>query len=197
MDWLKDLNFIQYILLGAGIVVLMYVIVLYNNLVTLKNNVSKAWANIDVLLKQRHEELPKLIATCKKYMEYEKGVLEKITELRNAVNQFRAEGNIEGLGKAETELRGVLGRLFALAENYPDLKTNQTFLHLQGRISSLENAIADRRELYNESATINNIRIEQFPDMLVALLFRSKHRVLLEFTEEETGPVDVNALFKE
>jgi LemA protein len=197
MDFFNDLEVVHYIAGGAILLVLMYFVVIFNNLIRLKNNVAKAWSNIDVLLKQRHEELPKLVATCKKYMEYEKGVLEKVTELRNSVNQLRQAGDVEGLGAAETEMRGALGRLFALAENYPDLKANDVFIHLTARISSLENAIADRRELYNESANINNIRIEQFPDLIVALILRFKHKALLEFSEEETGPVDVKGLFEQ
>lgn len=193
---LSQLNILHWFILAVSLVVLTYFIIIYNNLVALKNNVRKAWANIDVLLKQRHEELPKLVATCKKYMEYEKSTLEKITELRNTVNQMRQAGDIQGLGHAETDLRSSLGKLFALAENYPDLKANNSFIHLQGRISSLENSIADRRELYNEGATINNIRIEQFPDVIVALLLRFKHQHLLEFEAEELGPVNVNDLFK-
>ncbi|HET9843925.1 MAG TPA: LemA family protein [Gammaproteobacteria bacterium] len=197
MEWLQELHFLHYILIGFGLVVLFYFMVVYNSLVALKNNVKKAWANIDVLLKQRHEELPKLVTTCKQYMGYERDVLEKITELRNTVNQMRTSGDILGLGSAESHLRDALGRLFALSENYPDLKADSTFLHLQARISSLENAIADRRELYNENATLNNIRIEQFPDIVVAFIFRFKHQPMLEFQVEELGPVDMNALFKD
>ncbi len=195
MDFLNHLDISHYVIGGAILLILMYFIVIFNNLVRLKNNVIKAWSNIDVLLKQRHDELPKLVATCRKYMEYEKGTLEKITELRNIVNDMRQKGDIEGLGAAETELRGNLGKLFALAENYPDLKANDVFVHLSARISSLENAIADRRELYNESATINNTRIEQFPDLIVASALRFKQKTLLKFAEEEIAPVDMDKLF--
>lgn len=195
MDFFNELSVAHYIIGGLSVLILFYFIVIFNHLVRLKNNVAKAWSNIDVLLKQRHEELPKLVATCKKYMEYEKGVLEKVTELRNTVNSMRQQGDIEGLGQAETDLRGTLGKLFALAENYPDLKANDVFVHLTGRISGLENAIADRRELYNESATVNNIRIQQIPDIIVAFVFRFKKKALLEFSDEETGPVDMDTLF--
>lgn len=92
-------------------------------------------------------------------------------------------------------LRGALGNLFALAESYPDLKANQTFQQLQTRISALENAIADRREFYNESVNVNNVRIEQFPDVIVARLFNFKSAQLLEFSEEEKKDVDVKGLF--
>lgn len=196
MDFLLDMSIGQYVLIGLVILLLIYFIIIFNNLVRIKNNVFKAWSNIDVLLKQRHEELPKLVSTCKQYMTYEKDVLQKITELRNSINQMRKNEDIEGLGGAETELRNALGRLFALAENYPDLKANQVFMHLATRISGIENAIADRRELYNENATINNIRIQQFPDMIVAFTLRFKKQPLLEFSEAETGPINIDELFR-
>lgn len=189
-------NFMNYVWLGLGLFVLFYIILIFNNLVSLKNNVKKAWANIDVLLKQRHDELPKLIETCKQYMTYEQPTLEKITELRSKAMQAREQGDVNALGKAEGLLRGSIGNLFALAENYPDLKANQTFQHLQTRISALENAIADRRELYNESVTVNNIRIEQIPDIMVAKLFGFKRFEPLEFAVSETADVDVQQLFR-
>ena len=99
------------------------------------------------------------------------------------------------LGEAETQLRSGLGRLFALAENYPDLKADQSFQHLQSRISDLENGIADRRELYNDAVNLNNIRIEQFPDVLIARRFNFKAHELLEFSEEEIADVNMQALF--
>lgn len=184
-------------LLGAIFVfLLMYFIVIYNNFVSLKNNIKKAWANIDVLLKQRHDELPKLVETCKQYMQFEKETLNKITEQRAVAMKAREQGDVAALGKAEGALRASLGTIFAVAENYPDLKTNQTFNQLQDRISQLENSIADRRELYNESVTLNNIRIEQFPDLLVAKVCRFRHFVPLEFSLQETADVNVGSLFK-
>lgn len=186
----------NYVLMGIGGVALIYFIVLFNNLVTLKNNAKKAWANIDVLLKQRHDELPKLIETCKQYMQYERETLEKITLARQKAVAARQSGDIPTMGQAEAFLKGTLGNLFALAENYPDLKTNDTFNHLQKRISGLENTIADRRELYNESVTLNNIRIEQFPDIIVAKIFGFKHLDTLEFASNELTDVDVSAQFK-
>lgn len=187
---------IHYSLIGMGILILVFLIVIYNNLVALKNNVKKAWANIDVLLKQRHDELPKLIETCKQYMQYERETLEKITQARQMAMEARAKGDLMAMGQAESALRSTLGNLFALAENYPQLKTNETYAHLQTRISGLENTIADRRELYNESVTLNNIRIEQFPDVLVAKLFAFKHFDTLEFSAPELADIDVSAQFK-
>lgn len=189
------MDIVDYILIALGIALILYIIVLYNNLVALKRNTNKSWSNIDVLLKQRHDELPKLVETCKQYMTYEKTTLENITKARNLVNQARAAGDIEGLGKAETFLRSQLGNLFALAEDYPELKANDAYNHLQSRISGLENAIADRREYYNETATLNNIRIEQFPDVLVAKLFAFRAFSLLEFSDQEKKDVNISSLF--
>ena len=176
-------------------VALLYLVTLYNNLVSLKHNVSKSLANIDVLLKQRHSELPKLVSTCKEYMQYEQETLEAVISARNAVASAQQNQDIRALGQAETSLRAGLGHLFALAENYPELKANESFQHLQQRISGLEEAIADRREVYNESVNLNNVRIEQFPDVLLANFFNFKPFELLEFSEEEKKDVDVAGLF--
>lgn len=176
-------------------IAVVYLITLYNSLVNVKNGVSKAWANIDVLLKQRHDELPKLIETCKQYMKFEQDTLARVIEARSKVFTAREAQNVPALGQAETGMRAALGSLFALAESYPELKANQTFQQLQTRISSLENAIADRREFYNESVNINNVRIEQFPDTIVASMFGFKAAQLLEFSEEEKKDVDVKSLF--
>jgi LemA protein len=172
-----------------------YFILIYNNLVQLKHNVSKAWANIDVLLKQRHDELPKLVETCKQYMRYEKDALEAIIKARSAVASAQQDADIKALGMAETQMRMGLGNLFALAEDYPELKANQSFQHLHSRITGLEHDIADRREFYNESTNINNIRIEQFPDVMVAKSMGFKAFDLLEFSETEKADVNLKALF--
>jgi LemA protein len=184
--------------IAAGLVAITlatYTVVLYNRLVALKHNVAQSWSNIDVLLKQRHDELPKLVETCKQYMGYEQATLAKVMEARGQVQQARAQGDVPALGAAESGLRMGLGQLFALAEAYPELKADSHFQHLQDRISGLENAIADRREYYNQSVNSNNIRIEQFPDVLVARLFAFRPFDLLEFSEEETADVNLGALF--
>jgi LemA protein len=185
-----------FIILGVIVVTAIYIVMIYNNLVTLKHNVSKAWANIDVLLKQRHDELPKLIEVCKRYMGYEQETMEKVMKARSAVASAQQSGNIGALGSAEGQLRMGLGGLFALAEAYPDLKADQSFQHLQSRITGLENTIADRREFYNEAVNLNNVRIEQFPDVIVAKNFNFKEAELLEFDAEEIKDVDVKALFE-
>ena len=178
--------------LGVGLV---YFIMAYNNLVQLKNDLTKAWANIDVLLKQRHDELPKLIDTCKQYMQYEQATLEKVINARSQVASAREAQNMVALGAAEGALRAGLGSLFALAEAYPELKANEQFMHLHGRITGLENAIADRREFYNESVNNNNVRIAQFPDLIVARLFSFGPAQMLRFEAAELADVDVGKRF--
>ena len=184
------------ILLAISLVATLYIIFLYNNLVSLKHSISKSWSNIDVLLKQRHDELPKLVEVCKQYMSYERETLEKIIKARSAVMNARSHGDVKGIGQAETALRVGLGNLFALAEDYPDLKANDNFQQLQARISQLENSIADRREVYNEAVNINNVRIEQFPDVIIARMFNFKDFQLLVFSEEERRDVNVKSLFE-
>jgi LemA protein len=186
-----------FIFWGLLAVLLVYVVLIYNNLVSIKHNVSKAWSNIDVLLKQRHDELPKLVETCRQYMKYEQETLEKVMQARSSVASAQQQGDIGQLGQAEGALRLGLGNLFALAEDYPELKANETFQHLQARITGLENAIADRREFYNESVNINNVRIEQFPDVIIARMFNFKSFTLLEFSVEETADVNLHGLFEQ
>lgn len=129
-------------------------------------------------------------------MKFEQDTLVRVMEARSSVSSAREQRNIGALGQAEGELRGALGRLFAVAEAYPELKTNETFRHLQARISTLENSIADRREFYNESVNINNVRIEQFPDSIVAALFSFQAMQLLKFSTAETADVDMKQLFQ-
>jgi len=188
-------NVAGYVILALLLISGIYSVIIYNGLVSLKHNVSKAWSNIEVLLKQRHDELPKLVDVCKEYMGYERETLTRVMEARARVAAAQRDGDVKALGSAESEMRLGLGNLFAVAEAYPDLKANENFQHLQQRVTGLENAIADRREFYNESANINNIRVEQFPDVLVARLFNFRAFDLLEFTEEEKADVSIQALF--
>jgi len=176
-------------------VVVLYFVITYNSLVSVKNNVEKAWSNINVLLKQRHDELPKLIDTCRQYMQHEQTTLEKVIQARTQVNEARDQHDVTALGQAESALRVGLGGLFAVAESYPELKSNQNFLMLQTRITGLENQIADRREFYNDSVYINNVRVQQFPDLIVARLLGFTKESLLKFSSEELADVDVSQRF--
>lgn len=184
------------ILLGILTVTVIWAVMTYNSLVNLKHNVSKAWANIDVLLKQRHDELPKLVEVCKQYSQFEQQTLEKVMQARSAVFSASQSRNIEALGTAENQLRHSLGQINAVAEAYPELKANDNFQHLLSRITGLENTIADRREFYNDSVNINNVRIEHFPDTLIARLFGFMPFKLLKFNSAQTADVDVAQLFK-
>jgi len=153
-------------LLMIGVIVLVaYVVGVYNMLVRLANNIDKAWSNIDVILKQRHDELPKLVEVCNSYMIHERETLESVTKARTA---YSTGLNIDDKAQAENQIVGALGKLFAVAEQYPDLKANQEFLALQQRISALESTIADRREFYNDSVNLYNIAIQQIPTLWVA-----------------------------
>jgi len=184
-------------MLGAVILVLLlfffvgialYFVSIYNGLIRLVRNIEKAWANIDVLLKQRYDELPKLIKVCEGYMKHERQTLEKLTAARTACLQ--AQGTNQAV-QAENQLAGVLKTLFAVAENYPDLKANQNFLQLQQRISYLESQIADRREFYNDSVNVYNIRIHQVPDMWVAGNMGLSDKEMFKVSEEERKDVDI------
>lgn len=186
-----------FLLVTAAVVIglVLYVISAYNRLVALKHNVKTAWSNIDVLLQQRHEELPKLVATCKQFMGYEQETLERVIQARSQVASARASGDMAALGSAEGLMGASLGGLFAVAEDYPELKASDAFQQLQGRISSLEDAIADRREFYNDSVNLNNITVDAFPTNLVAARFNFIHRKLIEVEEHKREDVDVGALF--
>lgn len=186
----------------AGIVLLFlivvffgYTVVIYNGLVRVRAEVKLTWANIDVLLVQRHDELPKLVEVCKGYMKYEADTLERVMRARAGVDAARSSGNVSSVGTAERELRSGLTGLYAVAENYPQLKASEPFLHLQQRISSLETAIADRREVYNDAVNTNNIRIQAFPDVLVARLGDFPPARLLQFQADEKADVDLKAAF--
>jgi len=169
--------------------IIAYVVGTYNMLVRLANNIDKAWSNIDVILKQRHDELPKLVQVCNSYMTHERETLESITKARNA---YSTGTNIDEKAKAENQLVGALGKLFAVAEQYPDLKANQEFLAIQQRISALESTIADRREFYNDSVNLYNIAIEQIPTMWVAQQAEYRARPLLTIaaSDRESTPLD-------
>jgi len=176
------------LLLFFFIGVALYLVSIYNGLIRLSNNIAKAWANIDVLLKQRYDELPKLIKVCEGYMKHERETLEKLTAARTACLQ--ASG-VNQTAQAENQLAGVLKTLFAVAENYPDLKANQNFMQLQQRISYLESQIADRREFYNDSVNLYNIRIHQIPDMWVAQSMGLSSKEMFKVDEAQKQDVEI------
>jgi LemA protein len=167
-----------------------YVVMIFNGLIALKNDIAKAWANIDILLKQRHDELSKLLDVCKGYMGYERDTLLKITQARSLYQQAVS---VDQKAQADERMTSALRSLFAVAENYPQLKANENFMHLQGRITELESQIADRREFYNDSANTFNTRIQQMPDTFVASFMSLTPRPM--FKVEEADKVDVPMAF--
>jgi LemA protein len=178
--------------ISAGLILLAliaYFVGLYNGLIKLRRNIDRNWSNIDVLLKQRHDEIQKLVKVCEGYMKYEKKTLSKIIELRT--NYLKA-GSVKEKEKVEGALTEALKTIFAVAENYPQLKSNQNFVHLQSRISELENEIADRREFYNNSVNIFNIRIHQIPDVIVARMINYTDRPLFEVSPEDRKDVNID-----
>lgn len=179
------------LLVVAGVVA--YVATIYNSLLQVKHNVDQAWSNIDVLLKQRTDELGKLIDAVKGYLGYERDLLTRLTTLRA---QVARGGPDESRIAAEREIGAGMGRVFALAESYPDLKSSGNFLELQRRITGLEEQIAHRREFYNDAVNINNVRMEQVPDRLLATAAGLQRRPLFEATAEERADVDVGARLK-
>jgi LemA protein len=178
-----------------GVLLIGYTATIYNGLVRTRNEVKLAWSNIDVLLVQRHDELPKLIEVCKQYMQYERDTLERVTQARSQVETARRSGDVTSVNAAEGALRSGLANLYAVAERYPELKADASFRNLAGRVTALETAIADRREIYNDAANAQNIRIETFPDAIIAGMFNFAPARLLKFDATQTADVNVGAAF--
>ena len=177
------IQILAYVIIGLVVLGLLNVLVsTYNRLVMLRNNVDKSFGNIDVLLKQRADEIPNLIKVVKESTKYEERVLTKLTDLRT---QFLNANSVEEKIEISNELQHQLKSVFAMAENYPDLKANQNFQLLQTRVSQLEDAIADRRELYNESVNMYNIGIAEFPNFILAKMMLYGRKQLLQITEQE------------
>jgi len=182
-------NILSLAFLFAMIGVAVYAIMIFNGLITLKNDVAKAWANIDILLKQRHDELPKLVEVCKGYMNHERETLEKITLARS---QYQQAVSVDQKAQADQGMTSALRGLFAVAENYPQLKANDNFLKLQNRISELENEIADRREFYNDSVNTFNIRIQQMPDTFIAAFMNLKASPMFKVDDADKADVKMS-----
>jgi LemA protein len=170
------------LLLILSIGIFIMAIGIYNALVALKENIKKAWANIDVILKQRYDEIPQLIQICEQYASYEKGTIDKIMKAREQMVKGRS---IKDKADGSNALTASLGGLMAIAEGYPELKANTNFLQIQTRLSDLEERLADRREFFNESVNVFNIRIQQIPDVFFARILNYQSETLFEVTEEQ------------
>lgn len=178
----------MYIILGILAVIVIGGIMIYNGLVKSKNRVDEAWSDIDVQLKRRYDLIPNLINTVKGYAAHEKELLEKVTEAR--ANAMNASGPHDKQD-AENMLSGTLKSLFAVAENYPDLKANQNFLELQRELTDTEDKIQASRRFYNGNVRDLNIKIESFPTNVVASMMHFTKREFFEIEESEKQPVKV------
>jgi LemA protein len=172
-----------WIIIGIVVVLLIILGGTYNGLVGLRNQVKNAWAQIDVQLKRRYDLIPNLVETVKGYMKHERETLEAVTNARNLAQQHESAGAAER-GKLEGGLTAALGRLLAVAENYPDLKANQNFLALQEELTSTENKISFSRQYYNDSVLRYNNKTQMFPSNIVAGMFGFKADEFFEVTEE-------------
>ena len=177
------------VLIFIIVVLIGYFIGVYNRLVSLKNQVPQAFANIDVLLKQRHDEIPKLVETVKGYAKHERETLENVIKARN---MYANANTIDEKLEANNMITAALRQLFALSERYPELKANENFLNLQRRITDIENALADRREMYNFSATAFNTAIEQIPEVFIARMLNYKPFPLFKAQEEDKQDVKIS-----
>lgn len=175
------------IVIGFGV----YMISVYNTIIRMRNNIKKAWGNIDVLLKQRSDEIPKLIDSVKAYMKYEETILTKITSART---KFLDAQSIQEKIESDNVVSDALKSIFAVSENYPDLKTSENFLQLQSRISGLENQLSGRREFYNDSVNEYNIKIDQFFDKVIAKMMGDKKQIIM-FKIAESDKQDVKIKF--
>ncbi len=166
----------------------IYAVIVYNGLVRLQNEIGRAWANIDVLLKQRHDEIPNLVACVKGYMDHERQTLEAVTQARAASMNA---ASIPQKAQADLLMTGALRSFFVVAEGYPQLKADQNFLALQNRISELEERIADRREFFNDGVNSYNTRIAQIPDVFLARMMKLQPRQMFQVNEQERQQVEV------
>jgi len=186
--------------LAVAVAVLGWIVATYNGLVRRRNAVTNAWSQIDVQLKRRYELIPNLVEAVKGYMSHERETLDAVIKARNSA--MMAEQKVAAspsdptamkeLNQAEAQLGGVLGRLFALSEAYPDLKANQNMLALQEELTSTENKVTFARQAFNDAATAYNIRREVFPAVMVANVFGFMEASLLETAEAERAPPKVS-----
>ena len=161
----------------------------YNGLIQVKENIKKSWANIDVLLMQRSDEIPKLIKVLKSFVKHEKKMFDNIMDARTS---YLGASSVSEKADADNQMSEALKSVFALSEAYPELGSNDNFLKLQERISGLENEIADRRELYNESVNNYNIRIQSLPDMFIANILGLPQEEMFKVDENKKKDIDID-----
>lgn len=171
----------SFIFLGLVVIGVLSLIVIYNGLVSLRNQVKNAWSQIDVQLKRRHDLIPNLVETTKGYMQHERQTLEAVTQARAAAAGAKT---VPEISRAEAQLTGVLSRFMAVAENYPELKANQNFLALQEELTSTENKLAFARQAYNDAVLFLNNKVEMFPSNIVAGMFAFRKHEFFELEDQ-------------
>ena len=183
----------EWVVIGAIVLIVLYVIFIYNRLVSLRQTVSQSWSDISVQLKQRHDLVPNLVETVKGYAAHERGTLDAVVKARNAA--VAASGPADQ-AKAENMLTGALRQLFALSEAYPDLKANENFLSLQSELSDIENKIAAARRFFNNAVSEYNAAIQQFPAVMIAGPLGFAERTFFELDEGERAAVEATPQVK-
>ena len=171
---------IFFVLLGIVVILLIWIVGMYNKLVRLRNQVKNAWSQIDVQLKRRHDLIPNLVETAKGHMKHERETFEAITKARNLAVQANT---VAEKGKAESQLNDALNRLLLVVENYPDLKANQNFLSLQEELTSTENKVSFARQFYNDQVLTFNTKVESVPTNIIAGMFNFKQAEFFEIEE--------------
>ena len=172
----------------VGLVFLVFIVWFFstwNRLINLEENVNKSWADIDVLLKQRYDMIPNLVNMVKGYAKHEKDLFMEFAKARQSAAGALSSGDVRGVGAAEGAFAGLMPRINMVAEQYPDLKANSSFINLQNQLVALENQVADRREFYNSSVTSFNKTIQMIPTVFVANMKGSERRQLFEVFAEE------------
>lgn len=171
------------LLIGAivlAVLLVFWYISTYNRLIRMRNECDRAWSNIDVLLQQRYDMLPNLVSTVKGYATHESGIFEEFAKARQMASSARSSGDVAGVARAEGLLSGIMPQIYAVAEQYPELKANENFLNLQNEIVSIENQVADRREFYNSAVTNWNTAIEVIPANFVAATMGAQRKDTFE-----------------
>ncbi len=186
---MEGIGMIGWIILAVVAVLVLYVIIVYNGLISLKNQVENSWAQIDVQLKRRTDLIPNLIEAVKGYMKHEKGVLTEVTKARTAMMGAQS---VHDKAQADNMLSGTLKSLFAVSENYPQLKANENFLQLQEELSGTENKIAYARQHFNDMVMYFNTKIQVFPTNFFANMLGFTKKELFEISETERKNVKVS-----
>lgn len=162
---------IEWIILGIAVIVGLWLIIVYNSFIRVKNQVENAWSQIDVQLKRRADLIPNLISTVKGYAKHERETLDSVTQARSSLMNATEQGDAKGAAEADNQLTGALKSLFAVSESYPDLKANQNFLQLQEELTGTENKVSAARQYYNDMVQQYQIKKQSFPLNIIASMF--------------------------